>query len=239
MDSSFCAWGVWRKILKNKWFSLWMELSETISSVYTPAVETRRAWASWSAGSGGDGALWVTSVHKWLPVRNEEGGKMGGGAIFCAVKTSGKTWMLLRDTSSTCFRSVHNLPAKREREREGREVEISLNSSVSARVVEERIVRSAVNACVYVTHCADKSFSTFMIRESNKTGTLNLSCRAQLKTVPIQNTCFWSFAATCRTGATLSCCGDVTSPADKPGVLSLNHICSLQGHRLSRGRRGG
>lgn len=58
-----------KKILKNKWFSVWMDLSETISSVYTPAVGTRRAWASWPAGSGGDGALRVTSVHKWLPIR--------------------------------------------------------------------------------------------------------------------------------------------------------------------------
>lgn len=78
MDSSFCARGVsWKRERKksreNKWFSVWMDLSETISSVYTPAVGTRRAWASWPAGSGGDGALWVTSVHKWLPIRK------GGG----------------------------------------------------------------------------------------------------------------------------------------------------------------
>lgn len=64
-----------KKILKNKWFSVWMDLSETISSVYTPAVGTRRAWASWPAGSGGDGALWVTSMHKWLPIR--KGGRQG------------------------------------------------------------------------------------------------------------------------------------------------------------------
>lgn len=63
-----------KKILKNKWFSVWMDLSETISSVYTPAVGTRRAWASWPAGSGGDEALWVTSMHKWLPIRKGEGG---------------------------------------------------------------------------------------------------------------------------------------------------------------------
>lgn len=57
-----------------------MDLSETISSVYTPAVGTRRAWASWPAGSGGDGALWVTSVHKWLPIRKRsEGGREGWG----------------------------------------------------------------------------------------------------------------------------------------------------------------
>ena len=57
-----------------------MDLSETISSVYTPAVGTRRAWASWPAGSGGDGALWVTSMHKWLPIRKRrKGGREGGG----------------------------------------------------------------------------------------------------------------------------------------------------------------
>lgn len=64
-----------KKILKNKWFSVWMDLSETISSVYTPAVGTRSAWASWPAGSGGDEALRVTSVHKWLPIRKGEGGE--------------------------------------------------------------------------------------------------------------------------------------------------------------------
>lgn len=114
MDSSFCIQGFHekekrKKVLKNKWFSVSMDLSETISSVYTPAVGTRRAWASWPVGSGGDGALWVTSMHKWLPVRKAEGGRMGGGAIFCLVKPLGRTWMIHGDTSSTFFGSVNNL----------------------------------------------------------------------------------------------------------------------------------
>lgn len=103
-----------KKVLKNKWFSVSMDLSETISSVYTPAVGTRRAWASWSVGSGGDGALWVTSMHKWLPVRKAEGGRMGGGAIFCLVKPLGRTWMIHGDTSATCFGSVNNLLVETE-----------------------------------------------------------------------------------------------------------------------------
>lgn len=56
-----------------------MDLSETISSVYTPAVGTRSAGASWPAGSGGDGALRVTSVHKWLPIRKGVGGERARG----------------------------------------------------------------------------------------------------------------------------------------------------------------
>lgn len=176
-----------KKILKNKWFSVWMELSETISSVYTPAVDTRRAWASWSAGSGGDGALWVTSAHKWLPVRKEEGGTMGGGAIFCVVKPQGRLgWY----TETPAQRVSGQCTIYQHRERERREVEISLNSSVSARVVK---LRSAVKACICVTLTVQTNvlaFSRFARATKSQAGSLNLSCRAQVETVPVQNTCF-------------------------------------------------
>lgn len=88
----FMKKGERKEILKNKWFSVWMDLSETISSVYTPAVGTRRAWAPWLAGSGGDGALWVTSMLKWLPIRKggSKEGREGGGAIFSVVEPLGR-----------------------------------------------------------------------------------------------------------------------------------------------------
>lgn len=107
------------KILKNKWFSVWMDLSETISSVYTPAVDTRRAWASWSAGSGGDGALWVTSVHKWLPVRKEEGGTKGGGAIFCVVKPPGRLGWYTETPAQRVLDQCTIYQVERERREEG------------------------------------------------------------------------------------------------------------------------
>lgn len=97
--SSFCAWRrggglyekeeILKKILKNKWFSVWMDLSETISSVYTPAVGTLRAWTTWPVDSGGDGALWVTSVRKWFPIR-KGGSEGGGGAVIHVAEPLGR-----------------------------------------------------------------------------------------------------------------------------------------------------
>lgn len=84
-----------KKILKNKWFSVWMDLSETISSVYTPAVGTRRAWASWPAGSGGNGRTGspvCTSGSQLEKEGGREGGRGGGGggAIFSVVEPLGR-----------------------------------------------------------------------------------------------------------------------------------------------------
>lgn len=92
----FMKKGERKKILKNKWFSVWMDLSETISSVYTPAVGTRRAWASWPAGSGGDGRSGspvCTSGSQLEKEGGREGGREeggGGGAIFSVVEPLGR-----------------------------------------------------------------------------------------------------------------------------------------------------
>lgn len=76
------------------------------------------------------------------PSQGRGGRNNGRRCDISCCQTSGKTWMIHRDTSSTCFGSVRNLPAKRKREKERREVEISLNSSVSARVVQIRIAEA-------------------------------------------------------------------------------------------------
>lgn len=118
-----CMGVAWKKReeknLKNKWFSVWMDLSETISSVYTPAVGTPSAWTTWPAGSGGDGALRVTSVHKWLPIR--KGGIEGGGgcAIICVVEPLERHgWYI--ETQATCFASISNFCAAGKKKQEGR-----------------------------------------------------------------------------------------------------------------------
>lgn len=87
-------------------------------------------------GETGHSGSPVCTSGSQLGKRREDNGRRGD--ILCC-QTSGKTWMIHRDTSSMCFGSVGNLPAKRKREKERREVEISLNSSVSARVVQIRI----------------------------------------------------------------------------------------------------
>lgn len=51
-----------RKERENTSSLLWMDLSESISSVYTPAVGTRRDWGPWR------GPPRVTK-EKWLPIR--------------------------------------------------------------------------------------------------------------------------------------------------------------------------
>ena len=96
--------------------------------------------------------------------------------------------MIHTDTSSTGFGSVHNLPA--EREREGREVEISLNSSASARVLKVRKVRIAVEGC------SNKTFLHFYdsqerrnLKRAHSTSAAELKLRRRLQLETLQLVC--------------------------------------------------
>lgn len=166
MDSSFCAWEVsWKKILKNKWFSVWMDLSETISSVYTPAVGTRRAWASWPAGSGGDGVLWVSSMHKWLPIRRggREGRREeGGSAIFSVVEALGRLeWYI-----ETPARHVLHQWAISKLLVEGRGGGSAAQGAVQD--ISKFIMVSSNLKCIYKLQCRFKYFCEFLHQKNQE-----------------------------------------------------------------------